>query len=285
MTPLFRKIRSDFHRHLLESVLTRDANGVISFADKNNRSSVAIAENLTRRLGDAKDAIKAAGQTAGNSFENHCARFLTASFQELSHLRPGKWEVVRISGRRKNAIARFEQYEHLTDLEEAIQANRELASALGNDYAIAPDIVITREPETDSEINRHRDLVDETVARHAPLRRLVNELPLIHASVSCKWTLRSDRAQNARSEALNLIRNRKGRCPHIAVVTAEPTPSRLSSLALGTGDLDCVYHFALEELIQSIEETCEDDTRELLGIMVAGKRLKDISDLPLDLAV
>jgi len=285
MMPLFRKIRADFHRALLESVLTRDSTGVVSIADKNNRSSVAIAENLTRQLGDAKDAVKAAGQTSGNSFEYHCAEFLTASFQELKHLRPGNWTVVRISGRRKNAIARFEQYDHLTDLEQAIQGNRELASALGNDYAIAPDIVITREPETDAEINRTRVLVDETVSIHAPLRRVINALPLIHASVSCKWTLRSDRAQNARSEALNLIRNRKGRCPHIAVVTAEPTPSRLSSLALGTGDLDCVYHFALEELIQSVKETCEDDTCELLNIMVAGKRLKDISDLPLDLAV
>ena len=285
MKPLFDKIRSDFHRALLESVLTRDSNGVVSFADKNNRSSVAIAENLTRRLGDAKDAVKAAGQTAGNSFEHHCAEFLMTAFQTLKHIRPGKWEVVRISSRRKNAIAQFEQYEHLIDLEQAIQANKELASALGNDYAIAPDIVITREPETDAQINLNQGLVDENISLRAPLRRFVNKLPLIHASVSCKWTLRSDRAQNARSEALNLIRNRKGRCPHIAVVTAEPTPSRLSSLALGTGDLDCVYHFALEELIKSVEETAEDDTRELLNMMIAGKRLKDISDLPLDLAV
>ncbi len=37
----------------------------------------------------------------------------------------------------------------------------------------------------------------------------------------------SDRAQNTRSEALNLIRNRKGRLPHIVVVTEEPSPSRL----------------------------------------------------------
>ena len=71
MTPFVRSIRSNFHQALLESVLTRDSNGVVSIADKNNRSSVAIAENLTRRLGNAKDAIKAAGQTAGNSFENH----------------------------------------------------------------------------------------------------------------------------------------------------------------------------------------------------------------------
>jgi len=73
-------------------------------------------------------------------------------------------------------------------------------------------------------------------------------VPILHGSISCKWTLRADRAQNARTEALNLVRKRKGRVPHIVVVTAEPLPSRLASLALGTGDIDRVYHFALREL-------------------------------------
>ena len=43
-------------------------------------------------------------------------------------------------------------------------------------------------------------------------------LPILHASISAKWTMRSDRAQNSRTEALNLIRNRKGHLPHIAVL-------------------------------------------------------------------
>ncbi len=73
-------------------------------------------------------------------------------------------------------------------------------------------------------------------------------LPILHASVSAKWTMRSDRAQNSRTEALGLIRNRKGHLPHIVVVTGEPLPSRLASLALGTGDIDCMYHFALCQL-------------------------------------
>jgi hypothetical protein len=84
---------------------------------------------------------------------------------------------------------------------------------------------------------------------------------------------------------LNLIRNRKGRTPHIVVITAEPLPSRIASLALGTGDIDCVYHFALPELSSTLDELGLDDLAELLTIMTAGKRLKDISDLPLDLAV
>jgi hypothetical protein len=128
-------------------------------------------------------------------------------------------------------------------------------------------------------------LVDEKVALLTGLRATNGGLPLIHASVSCKLTLRSDRAQNARSEALNLIRNRKGHAPHIAVVTAEPLPSRLSSLALGTGDIDCVYHFALPELQRAVDAEGNEDSCESLKIMVEGKRLRDIADLPLDLAV
>ena len=109
--------------------------------------------------------------------------------------------------------------------------------------------------------------------------------PLLHASVSAKFTMRSDRAQNSRTEALNLIRNRKGHLPHIVVVTAEPMPNRLASLALGTGDIDCVYHFALYELIRAVAEEGSEDGIETLETLVQGKRLKDISDLPLDLAV
>jgi hypothetical protein len=69
------------------------------------------------------------------------------------------------------------------------------------------------------------------------------------------------------------------------VVTGEPLPSRLSAIALGTGDIDCVYHFALPELIASTEALQLEDTLESLRVMTHGKRLKDISDLPLDLAV
>lgn len=160
-----------------------------------------------------------------------------------------------------------------------------MAAALGSDYTITPDIVVARELEGDSVINRNSRLVDESVSRLASLREINGGLPLLHASISCKWTIRSDRAQNARSEALNLIRNRKGRLPHVVVVTAEPTPSRLASIALGTGDIDCVYHFALYELQKTLQRLKMDDAADLLAVMVNGKRLKDISDLPLDLAI
>ncbi len=95
--------------------------------------------------------------------------------------------------------------------------------------------------------------------------------------------MRSDRAQNIRTEAHNLIRNRKGPTPHIVAVTMEPLPSRLESIALGLGDLDCVYHAALDELMDAGNYSSARSPAEQLGRLVEGRRLRDISDLPLDL--
>jgi hypothetical protein len=53
--------------------------------------------------------------------------------------------------------------------------------------------------------------------------------------------------------------------PHIVAVTAEPLPSCLASLALGTGDIDCVYYFALVELEEAVaSRTMEEEAKELL---------------------
>jgi hypothetical protein len=62
-------------------------------------------------------------------------------------------------------------------------------------------------------------------------------------------------------------------------------PTRIAALALGTGDLDCVYHFALHELVQSLKTIDNEDQLDILTSMVDGRRLRDISDLLFDLAV
>ncbi|MCC5838995.1 MAG: hypothetical protein JJT96_02640 [Opitutales bacterium] len=281
----FAHLRASFFESLLDSVLTTDSNGIPSIADRNQKSSIAISQGIVRRLGEIQMATKVAGQISGNSFETNCLEFIEKAFGLLSHLRPGNWGIERVTNPRSDGVARFEQYAHLTALKRLAKVDADLAASLGNDYAVLPDILLFRWPEEDADINRHSPLVDESLARQTGLRRINNPLPLIHASVSCKWTLRSDRAQNARSEALHLIRNRKGGCPHILFVTAEPSPSRLSPLALGTGDIDCVYHVALPELIESVREIDNDEALAMLMMMVEGKRLKDLTDLPLDLAV
>ncbi|MXX90526.1 MAG: type II restriction endonuclease [Boseongicola sp. SB0677_bin_26] len=276
--------RRSFHAALLASVLRTDKKGVPSNADKHSKSSVGIAKGILERLGADAVGARLAGQMAGNKFEEICKEYLEEIFPRLAHLRPGQWEVKKGIGGR-SAIAQFDQYEHLAALEAAAKANPELAAALGSDYLIKPDVVVIRFPEKDRTINADAALVDRTQARLTPLRRVNSDRPILHASVSCKWTLRSDRAQNARSEALNLVRNRKGRLPHVAVVTGEPAPGRIASIALGTGDIDCVYHFALPEILETVHELGYEDAQELLDTMIEGKRLRDIADLPLDLAI
>jgi len=69
------------------------------------------------------------------------------------------------------------------------------------------------------------------------------------------------------------------------VVTAEPYPQRIASLALGTGDIDCVYHIALPELQIAAETYGNPAVLDILNTLVNGRRLRDISDLPLDLVV
>lgn len=281
----FSKARRKFHSSLLRTTLTINSSGVASNADSSNTTSKAIAKGIAELLRAETGGERIAGQTLGNQFEDLCSSFVRNTFLRLNHLRPGCWDVHQVSGRNRLEIAKYHQYTHLTALDRAAKNDPELAAALGSDYTITPDIVVVRHPESDVSINAPDFLVDDNVTTHSSLRKKNGGAPLLHASISCKWTIRSDRAQNARSEALNLIRNRKGHLPHIMVVSAEPTPSRLASIALGTGDIDCVYHFALYELQETLRNLNLSDASDLIDVMVKGSRLKDISDLPLDLAV
>lgn len=282
--PLLRRTRAAFHARLLKGVLGIDAKGIPGNADSSNTLSIKLAKSIAVQLNSGISA-RLKGQTSGSQFESITALFVAESFLPLQHLRPGEWKVEKIGNRNRNAISGFEQYAHLAALDRAAKSDPELAAVLGNDYTITPDVIVIRHPATDKVINAPAAIVDMSVARRTALRDANGGKPLLHASISTKWTIRSDRSQNSRAEALNLMRNRKGHLPHVVVVTGEPLPSRLASIALGTGDIDCVYHFALPELQLAVEESGESSARDMLAIMVEGKRLKDISDLPLDLAV
>ena len=271
--------RARFHADCLAGPITL-TNGVPSIADVANPASREIATALIAALGVSTDqAIKPAGQTSGSMFESACRSFIDQCLMQLQHLRPGTFTV-----KRGSLISDFDQYAHLDELRRLSNASRELKTHLGTDYLIKPDIVVTRAAETDQTINRYAHLVDASVATHTSLRAANGARSTLHASISCKLTIRSDRVQNTRSEALNLIRNRKGRLPHVMAVTAEPLPSRLAAIALGTGDIDCVYHFALTELVSALRQQGRE-TLDLMEIMIEGKRLRDIADLPLDLIV
>ncbi len=275
-----KALRKEYHRKLCSQILHVDREGVPNNADKHSVLSVSLAKGILKQLDYPVCKKKVSGQTSGKRFEKVTAEYLEEAFKLLHHLRPGKWQF-SIGTR----IEEFEQYEHLITIK-ALLANKELRSFMG-DYLIAPDIVIGREPIGDDEINRHKSILSEEmdVARLTPFRKANSQKPILHASISCKWSIRSDRAQNVRTEGMNLIRNRKGNTPHIVIVTAEPYPQRISSLAMGTGDIDCVYHFALPELEAAAIEDGNPAVIETVEILVSGKRLRDISDLPFDLTV
>lgn len=280
---LITKARKAMHKKLLEQVLTVSSEGIASNADRSSALSKNLAGNIAKQL-ESEVGEKLAGQTSGNEFEQIVADFTNSTFSSLKHLRPGDFKIEKVSSRSGLRIAEFEQYHHLIALKNAALNDPNLAVVLGREYTVAPDVVVYRELVDDEEINLNEKIVDDSTALKANLRKRNGGAPILLASISVKWTIRSDRAQNSRSEALNLIRHRKGHLPHIVVVTAEPLPSRLASLALGTGDIDCVYHFALYELQKAVQESGNEEAISLMNIMVEGKRLKDISDLPLDIA-
>lgn len=285
--PIIAIARQAFHRELIhKGVLSVNQDGVPSNSDGSNQPSLEIGRLVAIQLGAKVVKEKLSAQSAGRLFESIVGDFLKATFPLLQHLRPGNWEILNLGNTSTTTTSSFVQYEHLSYLSEVIDANRELATMIGNDYMVAPDIVIARELCDEKELNGPRCFVDDKIGLKADIRKINGGHPLMHASISAKWTMRSDRAQNSRTEALNLIRNRKGHLPHIVVVTGEPLPSRLASLALGTGDIDCVYHFSLYELVAAVKEygkNGREDIIEQLDMLIEGKRLKDISDLPLDL--
>ncbi len=235
---------------LARRLFLREKGGATNIADKDSRASRAISEALFDRLG-VKPTVdaKAAGQTAGTDLEEAVRAFL---LEDPTLSRDGR----KFRVERSRIIAKFAQYEHLAAVEKLVQEDEtgHLREALGGDYLIKPDVVVS-----------------------VPLD---GGAPFLHAAVSCKWTIRSDRVQNIRHEANILLRHRHGRVPHIVAVTAEPLPSRLESIAMGTGELDCVYHLVLDELREAVEACGFADKARELDLLVKHGRLADLSELP-----
>lgn len=288
--------RGSLHRRVLrEGVLgyrinasTRAVTSVINVADSDNKGSKAVASAFAEkvRAGARVKSIRAQSvKEPGKRLEYLVRDYLIKCFAIL-HGSGSGWSV-EVGHEISDAV----QYRHLRDLKQLVEAEDELRIAVGGDYFIQPDILVLGPPMEDVDFGPGVINSRDGVARATDLRRVNHDpaLPLLHASVSCKWTLRSDRAQNSRTEAQNMIRHRKGRVPAIAVVTVEPMPSRIASLAEGTGDIDRVYHLGLYELQSAIRECRAANPKVATGWeadlhrLVAGKRLADISDLPFDL--
>jgi len=277
-------LRKEFHHQLCENVLGVRGGGasttpVYSNADSHQATSVEFAARMASRL-PAAEAVPMKGSETGSAFERTVLQFVRDSLavhpaftSKRMRVEPGR------------VISDFAQFSHLAEIEKVVKTHPELEATLGGHYLVKPDLVVSWDPFGESELRPAIDPLDppETLS---PTRRDSPGagLPILHASISCKWSIRSDRVQNTRTEALNLVRNRKGRTPHIVLVTMEPDPKRLSAIAIGTGDIDCVYHGALEELREAAAESPgREGAARRLEMMVQSSRLRDIADLPLDL--
>ena len=172
MDALIAEARKQYHKALLENgVLAINAQGVATNADKDNAPSVAIAKGIAERLMAETDE-RIAGQTSGTAFEEITMQFVNATFPNLQHLRPGKWEVKKLGNRSRMKTSAFTQYEHLAYLTELTKANKKLSAMIGNDYMVAPDIVVYRELCSDEEINTPAAVVDDTVCKMAGIEHI-----------------------------------------------------------------------------------------------------------------
>lgn len=164
-------------------------------------------------------------------------------------------------------VSVFAQFTHLNDLQQLLQANPTLRATVAGDYQVQTDVYVG---------------VANSADEHEPA--------FLHAAISSKWTIRSDRVQNVRHEFATLVRSRRGRAPHLVLVTAEPLPSRLLSIARGTGEVDAVYHLLYDELDQAVGALCGDggsypEQRVAWAEMIEQRRLRPYASLVNDLVL
>ena len=209
---------------------------------------MTIASLMFEQLGITRES-NVPGQTLGSRFETAIKRDLARHLLQLDQDR--HWLVG------SHPITVFSQYEHLNHIRRLADEDTRgtLRSSLGTDYLIKPDVTIGILHDERQDQRQH-----------------------LHAAVSCKWTIRSDRVQNIRHEGVILTRHRRGRQPHIVAVTAEPLPSRLAAIARGTGELDCVYHVALSQLRSACPINSESEL--VLTELIEQDRLRPFSALP-----
>ncbi len=177
---------------ICKQLLYVDKNGVPSWSDRDSPGSVSIGKELVQRMPEAPVALRLPPQEIGTRFQEIVKGFVETTFSALRHARPGTWRV-ETGGR----ISRYYQYEHLFHLDSLTRQYPELKTALGTEYLVKPDIVVARCSEEDSAIDPDGEILsgNAVAAKLTPLRRVNYEGQILHAIISCKWTIRSDRAQ------------------------------------------------------------------------------------------
>ena len=174
--------RKKFHRSLIESGMWGvDSIGVPSNADVGDRAkaregkfnvSTLIAQKMAAIAGVPQTTgAKKMGTSAGVKFEDLIAEFIRDTFPNLQHIRPGFWTVLSLGNQSQTKASSFAQYEHLEYLMELVKTNSRLMTVLGNDYVVAPDIVVYRGLYEDGEINVDQQYINDDVCKMAALRK------------------------------------------------------------------------------------------------------------------
>lgn len=283
-TSVLRAARKNFHAALLGSGLLcitdrrKPKEGlpfrVPSNADGENATSAAITQTIYDQIQSKSAAVgRLTGRAADAKFGRIARRFIDEAFGRSEAPRFDDWD------HSTETRAIFDSDLRWADLARLAAREPDVAVLLCSGYMAAAEALARRDPKSGEHIADGQRIVDETVAPRSGLRKRSSDRTL-QTRILYRWTL-----------SRGLLRaplqggNARGRAPHIAVVTGEPLPSRLAALALGSDDTDCVYHIALPELVAGVKKLSADDLVDLVKVMIGRKRLKDIADLPGDLAV
>lgn len=266
-------------------------------SDKGSDGSVELGKVFFEAMGIPSDAVPPEQREEKETVGNLMASLLSADLESIT-----KEEAAHLAVEPEKAFTTFEQFTHLS-------AARELRGDMAKEVAQAVSELerYSSRADLDEEVlskltghlnkireeiklteDRRRDLLnllgeesllklDVTVSRELP-NSVDKAAPLRHlvAGLSLKWTLRTDRAQDCRSQGAKMAALRRGRMPHFAAVTMEPRPSMLALLGRGSGDIDCVYHLHLPALSDAIDEYCTGTKRKArLAIRDNFRRLRD----------
>ncbi|MER6789336.1 NgoMIV family type II restriction endonuclease [Streptomyces sp. NPDC000658] len=247
---------ASFATQLLGWKKLESGQAVPNSADSSSGPSKELARKILDCLGVAPEVVLP--DTPGNpgpKLETSVRDNLSAALPKIDPSRT--WRIDH-----QKVIADFSQYAHLGKLKQAVLRDPVLSADLGLDYLIKPDVTvgITQDSSADTD-------------------------PFLHAAVSCKWTIRSDRVQNIRHEFLQMIRHRRGRLPHLVTVTAEPMPSRLAAIARGTGEVDAVYHIAFDALQEAVVAVGSKQQNNDLAELVGQGRLRPYEELATTLVI
>jgi NgoMIV restriction enzyme len=226
-----------------------------NIADVGSVESLKLAAEVYRALGvDRITNVQLADTDTGSSLEIAVANDLDRRLLEMD---PNRSWLVRRGGWASDYL----QFQHLGELQHLLEAQPTLRATVGHDYQVKTDVY---------------------VGLPGPRK---GSSPFLHAAISCKWTIRSDRVQNVRHEFSTLVRSRRGRLPHLVLITAEPLPTRIISIARGTGEVDVVYHVMFHELSAAVTAYASPKQVSAWEEMLSQGRLKPYEALAADLTL